>query len=87
MSVVSASQFALSRTRKELNNAFKNSDWKAIKDVDKTLSNNLNEAFDDKDRDTRLLIDELEKIVQLYGEMVSNLPDTVEKIAKPQDEG
>lgn len=83
MKLVSATQFALARTRKQLLDAYKSNDWKAVRDVDQLLAHNLNEAFDDKNRDTRALIDELEKIVGLYGEMVSQLPIDAAKLATP----
>lgn len=82
MSVVSASQFALSRARRDLKNAFSNNDWQSIKDVDKILSHTLNNAFDDANRDTKSLVDELEKIVSLYSEMVSALPNQTEQMAR-----
>ncbi len=80
MSITSAPQFALSRTRKALNSAFKEQDWDAIKNTDKTLTESLNAAFDDEDRDIKSLIDELEKIVLLYGDMVASLPNNVEDL-------
>lgn len=86
MSIVSASQFTLARTRKELVTAFKNNDWQAVKEVDQLLAHNLNHAFDDKHRDTKALIDELEKIVCLYSEMVARLPMQASKMASPQQD-
>lgn len=74
MSVVSASQFALARTRRSMLKAFRQKNWEAIKTCDRDLAANLNNAFDDSNRDTRALIDELEKIIGLYAEMVANLP-------------
>lgn len=86
MKLVTASQFALARTRKQLKAAFKNNDWQAVRDVDQILVHSLNDAFDDTNRDTRALIEELEKIVGLYGEMVARLPVDSERMANPSSE-
>jgi len=79
MSITTASQFALSRTRKDMDSAFKDQNWDAIKHTDKQLTDNLNAAFDDDDRDIKSLIDELEKIVILYGNMVASLPSSAQE--------
>lgn len=37
MNLVTASQFSLARTRKQLQEAFKSKDWQTIRDVDLSL--------------------------------------------------
>ncbi|ABD81455.1 hypothetical protein [Saccharophagus degradans] len=86
MNLVTASQFSLARTRKQLQEAFKSKDWQTIRDVDRLLAQSLNEAFDDSNRDTRALIEELERIVSIYGEMVACLPAHAGKLAGPRAE-
>ena len=74
MSVVNASQFSLMRARKELQKAFQEGDWRAVRQWDLRIGECLNQAFDDDSRDTKALIDELEKILSTYGKMVSSMP-------------
>lgn len=74
MSVVSSSQFELIRARNELQKACKQGNWDAVRRWDSQLGESLNSAFDDEYRDTKSLISELEKILSVYSNLVSNLP-------------
>ena len=76
MSVVNASQFALIRARKELEKAHKQDDWHEVRRWDQELGAFLDKAFDDENRDTKALINELEKILATYSEVVSNLSES-----------
>lgn len=75
MSVISAAHLNLVRARREMQNAFKQQDWEAVKDWDQLLSVQLSHAFDDPQRDHNLLVSELQKVLALYGQMVHALPD------------
>ena len=75
MSVINASQFSLIRARRELEKAYIKKDWNGVKYWDEKLGEFLDLAFEDEDRDTRVLIDELETILQTYGKVVSSLVD------------
>lgn len=74
MSVVSSSHFSLVRARRELEKAFQKGDWDAVRVWDQQLGEKLNEAFDDDGRDTVALIDELERILLTYSNVVSAMP-------------
>lgn len=78
MSIVVASQFALKRARKQLENAFRQGNWQAVRESDIELGKLLNKAFDEKNRDTRTLVSELETILALYADMVALLPEQQE---------
>ena len=85
MSVVVASQFALKRARKNLERAYQQGNWQAVRQSDVELGKLLNSALDDKSRDTKALVEELENILGLYADMVSMLPEQNEAfIAKPK---
>lgn len=75
MSIVVASQFALKRARRQLENAFKQGNWQAVRESDIELGRLLNKAFDEKSLDTRALVSELEIILTLYADMVATLPE------------
>lgn len=75
MSVVSISHLNLLRARKQMEKAFQQNDWDAVKEWDVLLTHQLTQAFDDPARDNRLLVDELEHILGLYAKMVSVLPE------------
>ncbi len=75
MSVVSMSHLNLLRARKQMEKAFNDCDWDAVKEWDVLLTHQLNQAFDDPTRDNQLLVEELESILGLYAKMVSVLPD------------
>lgn len=75
MSIIVASQFALKRARKQLENAFRQGNWQAVRESDIELGKLLNKACDEKSRDTRALISELESILTLYADMVAVLPE------------
>ena len=85
MSVVVASQFALKRARRNLERAYQQGNWLAVRQSDVELGKLLNSALDDKSRDTKALVEELENILALYADMVSMLPEQNEAfIAKPK---
>lgn len=75
MSIVVASQFALKRARRQLENAFRQGNWQAVRESDIELGELLNKAFDEKSLDTRALVSELETILTLYADMVAVLPE------------
>ena len=75
MSVISGSHVNLVRARKALEKAFAERDWEALKETDILLGESLNEAFDDKHRNAYELVQEMEKILHTYSEMVMALPE------------
>ena len=75
MSVTNATQFALIRARRELEKAHDTKNWQAVKDWDQRLGDFLNQAFEDDARDTKALIDELEKVLKTYTRVVSSLAE------------
>lgn len=78
MSIVAASQFALKRARKQLENAFRQGNWQAVRESDIELGKLLHQACDEKSRDTRGLVAELETILSLYASLVAALPEQQE---------
>lgn len=74
MSVVHASQFALRRARRELEKAFNRCNWEDVRHWDVELGQFLNEAFDDENRDTPALVNELEQILGTYARLVERMP-------------
>ncbi len=78
MSIVVASQFALKRARRQLETSFRQGNWQAVRENDIELGRLLNKAFDEKGRNTRALVSELENILALYADMVSVLPEQQE---------
>lgn len=75
MTVISASHFSLVRARRELKKSYDTGDWRAVKQWDQDLGSLLNLAFDDDGRDTRALVNELEKVLSLYAEIVASMPE------------
>ena len=75
MSIVNASQFALRRARRELEKAFNQCNWEDVRHWDVELGQSLNAAFDDENRDTPALVNELEKILGTYARLVERLPN------------
>lgn len=72
--VVSLSYLNLIRARKQMEKAFVANDWDAVKEYDALVTHQLTQAFDDPDRDNRMLVDELEYVLGLYARMVEALP-------------
>lgn len=75
MALISAAHLNLVRARREMQKAFSQKDWEAVKDWDQLLSVQLGRAFDDPQRDHALLVSELQKVLALYGQMVHALPE------------
>ncbi len=75
MKIITASLVSVMRARREMERAFAQGDWNLVKTWDKKVGEYLDAAFDDPDRDNRILVDELEKILKLYGDMVTHLPE------------
>lgn len=75
MNVIPTSHMALVRARKQMEQAFDHSDWAKMKEWDSLLSHQLNLAFDDDNRDHKLLVGELERILGLYSAMTRCLPE------------
>lgn len=74
MTVISSSFFSLIRARKELEKAFQHGNWDEVKLWDKKLGENLNKAFEDDECNTRELVQELERILNVYANVVSGMP-------------
>lgn len=84
MSVVAVSHMALSRARRELEKAYFANDWEKVRACDRQLSHQLNLAFSDEHRNTRALVEELERVLSLYARMVKQLPEEAAgKISPP----
>jgi ferritin-like metal-binding protein YciE len=84
MSLVSSSHFSLVRARKALESAFRDNDWDQLRNLDQALGDSMNQAFEDDQRDTKNLVKELEKVLYLYAQMVSTLPDAAkQKVVAP----
>ncbi|PCK08386.1 MAG: hypothetical protein COA42_09490 [Alteromonadaceae bacterium] len=77
MSLVCSTHFSLVRARRELERAQRCGDWQSVRNWDVTLASNLNDAFEDKDRNTPALIKELERILRTYSELVDKMPDSL----------
>lgn len=73
--VVSLTQLNLVRARKALIQAHRRRDWDAVKACDIALTNRLDMAFDDPNRNQENLLAELEAILALYADMVTTLPE------------
>lgn len=85
MNIIPATHMALVRARRDMEKAFHKNDWNAIKDWDQFLSAQLNQAFDDPNRDRKLLAKELGAILALYSEMSKALPEeTAQKWIKAE---
>jgi len=74
MSLVSQSYLELVRARKNLHKASIDQDWAQLREADETLGDALNSAFDDDHRNPIDLVQEMERIVRLYAEIVESLP-------------
>lgn len=74
MSIVSSSHVDLVRARKKFKKAYQNGEWDDVRQKDRELSECLNIAFEDKERDAKALVDEVERILHVYSEVVSALP-------------
>ena len=55
--------------------AFEAGDWDGVKRWDGLVGEGLDKAFDDPERDNASLVDELEKILGLYAQIVMGLPE------------
>lgn len=85
MNVIPTSHIALVRARKQMEQAFQRNDWATVKEWDTLLSHQLNQAFDDDNRDHALLVGELEKILGLYSSMTRSLPEaTADQWLRPE---
>lgn len=85
MNVVPTSHMALVRARKQMEQAFQRNEWSAVREWDTLLSYQLNQAFDDENRDHALLAGELEKILGLYSSMTRTLPEaTAQQWLRPE---
>lgn len=68
MTVIDFNQSSLEIERKRLDKAFKSSDWDSVRKIDSDLIQSLNRAAESPATDKRVLLAELEKIVQCYRE-------------------
>lgn len=75
MNVIPATHLTLIRARKSMEKAFKDGDWDAVKDQDVFLSAQLAQAFDDPERNHRMLADELSKVLGLYSRLTIEMPE------------
>lgn len=76
MSIVPFSHVELARTRRALKKAFDVREWGDVRTLDQQLAVRLNDAFDDELRNTRILLEELEKILHTYSIIVAELPQS-----------
>ncbi|HEY6529903.1 MAG TPA: hypothetical protein VIZ65_14535 [Cellvibrionaceae bacterium] len=80
MKLVSASLVNVKRARREMEKSFEAGDWDGVKRWDALVGKGLDTAFDDPNRDNAGLVDELEKVLGLYAQIVIGLPEqTAEK--------
>ncbi len=80
MNIVPATYLTLVRARKEMQRAFDAGDWDGIRDSDDFLLVQLQQAFDDPEKDSELLAKELSTVLDLYSRMVESMPqDTVQQ--------
>ncbi|WP_188151679.1 hypothetical protein [Teredinibacter waterburyi] len=82
-SLVSVTHVALVRARRELDRAFEEGDWERVRYWDAQLGQRLNRAFEDEERDTNGLIEELERVLKLYAQIVSALPEHAISLSNP----
>jgi hypothetical protein len=75
MNVVAASLMNVKRARREMERAFDAGDWEGVKLWDGRVGAGLDSAFDDPGRDNVKLVGELEKVLALYAQIVTQLPD------------
>ncbi len=82
--LITAAQFKLARARKSLEKAHTDKDWSELRRCDDELAKCLNDAFDDKARDAKSLINELEYILSTYAKIIAELPaDAVQHAQSP----
>jgi len=85
MTVINSSFVSLVRVRKQLQKAYDEGNWDDVRHWDVALADLMNEAFDDEDRNTTALVDELQKVLNLYTKIVSELPEnSAPKVAPPR---
>ncbi|TVZ38575.1 hypothetical protein P886_2947 [Alteromonadaceae bacterium 2753L.S.0a.02] len=82
MSVVCSAQFLLIRARRELQKSFREQDWDALRNWDTKLGEYLSLAFEDPNRDTVALVEEMETVLKLYAEIVAHLPEQTSREAQ-----
>jgi len=82
MSFVSQSHLELVRSRKNMQKAFAEQNWQQLKEGDNRLGDALNNAFDDDQRNAVELVHEMEKILNLYADIVENLPQSAAESLK-----
>ena len=70
MAVVPFSYFRLQRTRSGLSDAFASGDWASVRDYDLQLGKNLEEAYCDPRVASADLIDEMEKLLRIYEQLM-----------------
>ncbi|MFO1368763.1 MAG: hypothetical protein U1F46_07170 [Marinagarivorans sp.] len=75
MKLVSASLVNVKRARREMERAFAAGNWDGVKRWDTLVGQGLDAAFDDPDRDNKGLVEELEKVLGLYAQIVIGLPE------------
>lgn len=75
MPLVCSSLVAVIRVRKALQQAFEVGDWESVRKLDAEVGPALDLAFSDEQRDNAALICELEKVLALYADVVTGLPE------------
>ena len=75
MPLVCSSLVAVIRVRKALQHAFEAGDWDGVRKLDAEVGPALDLAFSDEQRDNAALIGELEKVLALYAQVVTCLPE------------
>ncbi len=75
MNLISASLVNVKRARREMERAFTAGNWDGVKHWDGLVGKGLDAAFDDPARDNVGLVEELEKILGLYAQIVIGLPE------------
>lgn len=75
MCVIPATHVALTRARKTLSRAYQVANWHSVGESDELLSEVLSQAFDDPNRNQRYLMQEMEKILALYADIMRSHPD------------
>jgi len=81
MTVVSANVVALIRCRKMLEKAFQRKNWEHIRQWDISLGESLNAAFEEQPLDANTLIEELERVLSLYADIVAAVPAEADSLA------
>ncbi len=70
MAVVPFSYFRLQRTRRGLSDAYQSGDWLAVRDYDRELGQSLEQAYADPRVDSAVLLDEMEKLLRIYEQLM-----------------